>query len=219
MRNFMLAVSTAVFLFLSICSVGASPVPFTAFTTDTTYSSIGLTSASVRGWEFTTNAPLQITQLGYFDSHDPISGDGLGLLNSHDVGIWDSSETLLGSATVPSGTTAPLDGAFRFVSVTPIALTAGQTYVVGATHHGMADDPTLRKSEAVNLVFDPSITLVQGRAVLSSSLAYPFSPSALDHTIHLNANFKGEVVPIPGALCLLGSGLVGPVAIRRKLKA
>lgn len=43
------------------------------------------------GYEFTTSIPMDINALGYWND---------GLQNSHEVGLWDASGTLLGSANV-----------------------------------------------------------------------------------------------------------------------
>src|SRR5271154_7146963 len=55
------------------------------------------TNATI-GWQFTLSSPVTVTELGFFDA------TGGGLFDPHPVGIWNSSGTLLGSATVPSGT-------------------------------------------------------------------------------------------------------------------
>jgi hypothetical protein len=57
--------------------------------------------------------------------------DGLNI--SHDVGIWDQDHNLIVSATVSAGTAAPVIGEYRYVEISPFLLTAGQTYVIGAT--------------------------------------------------------------------------------------
>jgi hypothetical protein len=64
--------------------------------------------AGTFGWTFTLTGTLTVTDLGWFDF------GGNGLAASHDVGIWASDGTLLVSATVPSGTTGGLIGAFRY---------------------------------------------------------------------------------------------------------
>jgi len=191
MKISILALSIATLLSVATYSQEVNAVSITAFTTDKTYSSIGLWVDDVRvyGWAFTTNAPVTITELGYFDSYQD------GLQNSHDVGIWDSSGALLGWATVPSGTSAVLDGPFRFVPISPIALDADQTYIIGATIKGQFDDNYLRKADATNLEFDPSITFVEGRfKTFATGLDYPSEPETRDYVIHLDPNFKAEVI-------------------------
>lgn len=79
------------------------------------------------GWQFTVGGtPLQVTQLGLFDSGSD------GLLASHQVGIWNSSGTLLSSATVKAGTASPLTAGYRYEPVTPFTLPANGTYQIGA---------------------------------------------------------------------------------------
>lgn len=78
------------------------------------------------GWQFEVLDSITITGLSWFD----LGGDGLTF--AHTVGVWDGFGTLLGSATIPDGTTANLDSAgFRYVSVAPFTLAAGASYTVG----------------------------------------------------------------------------------------
>ena len=79
------------------------------------------------GWEFTAQADLWVSELGFFD----FGQDGLNI--SHDVGIWDQDQQLIVSATVSDGTAAQLIGEYRYASVTPVLLEAGHTFVIGAT--------------------------------------------------------------------------------------
>lgn len=76
------------------------------------------------GWSFTANTSIQVTALGFYDDLQN------GLVQAHPVAIYDkATQALLASATVSP--TDPLSGYFRYVSLaTPLALTAGNTYVV-----------------------------------------------------------------------------------------
>jgi hypothetical protein len=94
------------------------------------------------GWDFQVNSPITITQVGWYDyGHD-------GLLQSYQVGIWEdpnaqldagnfsrNSTELLGSGsgiTIPSGTTAPLEGAYRVVNLdSPLTLQPGEYQLGG----------------------------------------------------------------------------------------
>ncbi len=166
----------------------------TGFTTTSTYSGIGLSVPSDRvyGWSFGTNVSLNVTDLGYFDS---TFDDGLKY--SHEVGVWDSNGTLLGSVTVPAGDSATLEGAFRFVTLdSPISLDAGQVYIIGASIRGSGDDKSLRKYDAENLEFSPTITFVEGRVhSRATGLDYPVLSVTNDIGIRLDANFKADIVP------------------------
>jgi hypothetical protein len=55
-----------------------------------------------------------------------------GLTQSHQVGLWTDGGTLLASVTVPAGLGGTYDDGWRYVSIAPILLTAGTTYVLGA---------------------------------------------------------------------------------------
>ena len=78
------------------------------------------------GFEFSADNAQSITALGAYDSGRD------GLAGAATVGVWDLFGNLLASATVPSGTGGTLDGDFRFVAITPLALAVGQHYVVGS---------------------------------------------------------------------------------------
>lgn len=93
------------------------------------------------GWEFTVgSAPIEVSGLGYFDF------GGNGLAHSHQVGIWQTDQTLVGSAIVPAGTAAPLTDFFRYVSpASPFNLSSGSTYVIGALTPGGGDGHARRR--------------------------------------------------------------------------
>ena len=81
----------------------------------------------VLGYSFIVNSPINVTQLGVYDHLDH------PLITSHDIGVWDAGGTLLASATVPSGPAAILLQNYAFALITPVALSVGATYTVGAT--------------------------------------------------------------------------------------
>ncbi len=84
-------------------------------------------SDSTLGWSFTVNSPIEVTALGFFDS-------GLdGLSEPHRVGIWNAIEQLLGWAQIDASDGNALVGSYRYATVEPLTLDAGQTYVIGAT--------------------------------------------------------------------------------------
>ncbi|MBY0373393.1 MAG: DUF4082 domain-containing protein [Bryobacteraceae bacterium] len=139
------------------------------------------------GFLFSVNTAVNLTDLGYWDE----GGDGL--IDPHQVGIWDAvSNTLVASVTVPTGTGGTLLGGFRFVSVgAPIALAAGN-YVLGGF--------TLAASENVardRFLIEPTLTpasqlsFLENRSVTGASLALPTTTSPF-----LNAAFFGPNLQI-----------------------
>jgi hypothetical protein len=157
----------------------AAAQSFAAFTQDDTASNSGWSVNTTRGWTFTVSTPLVVEELGFWDS------DLNGLAAAHDVGIWIADGTLLTSATVPAGTTAPLEGTFRFVPATSVMLSPGTTYVIGAYWPAFTDT---RLQSGENVVFDSRVTLGEGRAINTLGLAFP----ALSSAVELNANFKAS---------------------------
>jgi hypothetical protein len=69
---------------------------------------------------------LEVDALGIFDQ------DGDGLEDAHPTGIWTSGGTLLAQVTVSPGTGGNLVASYRYASIAPLTLAAGQTYVLRA---------------------------------------------------------------------------------------
>jgi hypothetical protein len=75
----------------------------------------------------------QVNWLGYYDQN----GDGLA--NSHLVTLWDNnSQTIIASATVPAGISAPLVNGYRWAPLSStLTLNYGSYYVIGAQTDGV----------------------------------------------------------------------------------
>ena len=86
-----------------------------------------VTGSGTFGSQFTVSSSVTVLQAGIWD----YLGDGL--VNSHVVGIFDSAGGLLDTANVAAGIVDPLINGFRWADLaTPLTLTAGKTYYVGA---------------------------------------------------------------------------------------
>jgi len=121
------------------------------------------------GWRFTANQTITVSGLGYYDSLQD------GLVESHDVGIFDQGNCqLLASATVTPAD--QITGFFRFHSITPVILTAGHDYyiagVTGTEQYGI---------NVQDLIVDPSITFwgfaIYGNTQSTSTLQCPNGPA------------------------------------------
>ena len=172
----------------------------------------GTSTTSTRGYEFNITSSVTVTGLSIFDSGSD------GLAQAHDVGLWNSSGTLLASVNVPSGTTAPLDssGKFRFVTLgSSVTLPVATAYRVGALFVvGSADT---QFGDVVGLTNAPGVSYVQGIRINNNALTFP--------TIGLGAfGLSGgsfvigaaSSAPEPGTIALLALGMVGGVVARRR---
>jgi hypothetical protein len=176
---------------------------FTGVTNDATNGAWSL------GYEFQVNAPITVTQLGFYDSGQD------GLAESHAVGIYDLSQNLLVSGTVDAGTTDALVGFFRYKAVDPTLLGVG-TYVIAA-----ASGTENYTWDPIGLSSAPEVTWVEDRYLFGSVLAFPADgPNGRIGIFGPNFEFGPAVssVPEPSTLALAGAGLAGMAgaALRRR---
>jgi hypothetical protein len=155
------------------------------------------------GWQFDVLDSVTVTGLSWYDK------DGDGLNFAHTVGIWNSAGTLLGSAMIPDGTAATLDSAgFRYVSVTPFTLDAGNSYIVGGQDFfGSSDGLEFNVSSQTTA---PQISYVNARYTnFGAGFARPTNISGASTgfygpSFELTPAGAPSSVPEPGATALLG---------------
>jgi hypothetical protein len=162
------------------------------------------------GYNFNLSQPYAVSALGFYDE----LGDGL--LSSHMVGIFDAtSQALLISGTVPSGSSSPLLAGFRWLSVPQQVLNAG-SYVIAATSSGdpASFDPFIFEG------FDPVVsagfslgTASLAQAGSGSIVAFPNTDEGLPYGF-FGPNFASQ--PVPGPLPVLG--VAGSLAWSRRLR-
>ena len=145
-----------------------------------------------------------------------------GLAAAEPVGIYSTTGTLLASATVPAGTSAPLVDGFQWVDLsTPLHLTAGQTYVAdvyATTADGWLYYATVTTS--------PSITIgIPVATYAGPGLVYPgpFFGYGPYYGPNLSTGSIGAVpeptTMISGALLLLPFGSSALRQLRKKFQA
>lgn len=163
------------------------------------------------GYSFLVNSAVSVVSLGIWDAGRD------GLRNSHSVGLWSSSGTLLASTSVGPG--AILDNNFRYTNIAPIFLTVGQTYFVAGTFNGPNDDPWTVDPSI--LIMAPQISYDSRRYQSGSALVFPDLAGS-----NTTGYWGGDVrisdtvvaTPEPATMSLLALGLVGVFAVRRRIR-
>jgi hypothetical protein len=152
------------------------------------------------GWAFDVNRTIVIEALGWYDR------DADGLSQSYEVGIWhDASQTLLTSATVPSGVAGALVDSFRYVNLASSFILHPGTYVIG----GVAVAPPDRIVERVQLQSAPAITYLGNRAnnTFTQQMLFPGETSPANQTPgFFGPNFQ-FIVPEPSTGMLFAGSL------------
>jgi hypothetical protein len=145
------------------------------------------------GDQFFVNQPITVTNLGAYS----ISG----LAQAYEVGLWDSSGSLLASANVPATT---LSNQFVYVPITPVLLPGNQPYHIGELVNSAA---TWLSNPVVTSL--PQITFQSGLfdETNSSVLTDPLAPT-VGFGGSLGPTFEYTFVPLPTPTPEPGTGSV-----------
>lgn len=151
----------------------------------------------VVGFDFEVSTAIEIDALGIEDSAND------GLVNPHDVGLWDITEmpsTLLASATVPAGIVGELKNGFRYTMIDDlITLAPGRQYRIGGTYAGVDAFTDIDDSNGAGSGFSgDSVTYLSNRYQAGSVLVEPDldGNGTLARWAGANAARLGESVPV-----------------------
>jgi len=164
------------------------------------------------GYQFIANNAVAVTGLGTFDYQQG------RLASPQQVGLWDSSGTLLASTFVDNSD--PLTGFWRFAPIAPVTLTPGDTYYV-ASQGG--EGYTWQTS---GFTVSPNITFVNDAweftgGTSNTPLTFPatsdgFTQSEGGGLFGANIEFGTSAIPEPGYFVVVFAGLAGLIAIKRR---
>ncbi|HET7084379.1 MAG TPA: DUF4082 domain-containing protein [Rhizomicrobium sp.] len=170
------------------------------------------------GINFTVTTPVTVTGLGYYDA----GGDGF--LSSHEVALYNAGGTFLAGGTVVSANV--LVSGFRFITVAPVLLAAGNYQVLGVSHSDLYSY-VFGSTPGDFLTLDPRITYLGDSYNFDNGSGAAFvgiGTGTVNNDVNngiFGPNLRlsdAQKVPEPLTVSLFGAGLAGVAAMRRRKK-
>jgi hypothetical protein len=159
------------------------------------------------GFSFTTSSVQTFNALGVADT------DSIGLSQLHDIGLYDTSGSLLASVLGVTGTADAVQDGFVWAAINPITLNPG-TYIVGASGQWDVD----RYAYSGTFSVDAGYTFNIGKFSQSLSLAFPSQDIGVNF---FGANISSTVTPpVPAPLPVVGAAAAFGYSrkLRKRLK-
>ncbi len=162
-------------------------------------------SPGIIGWEFTTNEPIILTELGVYDDGDD------GLLEDRNVTLWDSSGAILAEVSIPAGDSAVLEDGYRYQSVLPRVLPSNTGYLLADDYRDKIEQIRAR---AISFQTHGSVIWLGGRTNSSGSATIPLDPLPADQP-GFSVSFRFTPIPEPACLGLFATALALVLGIAR----
>lgn len=167
------------------------------------------------GFEFTVGLqPLTLQTLGVYDEFN----DGV-LSDPHTVGIWTSTGTLLGKATVTQATATEVNNFFYVNLITPITLQSGSTYRIAAQYADVTLDLARGNVPAGGVTVNSDITLKDAYLSSGSGFDFPDLNVAGANLGFFGPNAGFTPVPEPAWAGAITAGALAAWAAIRRWKA
>ena len=149
----------------------------------------GSASGDVIGWQFTVDEQLEIYDLGVWN------GDQTGgIESSHQVGLWDGSQTLISSVSVDS--TGTVVGHWIYANITPVVINSGETYTIGVLYFPGDSDYYISSASMVSTY--PGVTWLNAVYPTGGNLGFVYPGLNSDPTSigHFGPNFFFNVTSL-----------------------
>jgi len=170
----------------------------------------GVSTGETLGYGFDVGSqPISIYSLGLWSWNNTASW-----VEGSQLGIWNSSGSLVASVTLPASPSLVLDS-IVYEDITPVVLNANSTYSIGFYNTGqMIMGGTVTYTPGSDITIDyPQMSFP------SSGLSFPNQVlSVYGHEPFLGANALYNIIPAPepSALALLAVGAVALLVRRRR---
>src|SRR5262245_17047068 len=163
------------------------------------------------GWTFQTTTNITVTDLGVFTNV-------IASQTNIQVGLWDSSSNLLGSATVTLG--SPLTNSARYESINGVLCVPGTVYHLGAFSLSAPSIQFNYVAPGSGTVSMSSYIQLGGSAQsVGTGFGSPIEINGADGSIFLAPTFLYRpIVPEPSGLALLSLGGLAFAAVRRRTR-
>ncbi|HSW05446.1 DUF4082 domain-containing protein [Aquabacterium sp.] len=205
----MAAALTLVLTGLVVPLAQAAEAPAYAFTGSGIY--FGDAPVTV-GFIFTAQQAMPLSALGFYDHQQD------GLNQAHELALFSSSGTLLATATVAAGTSAPLIGEYRYATLGSTFMLQADTQYVLAAQTEATDGYRFASAPLPTLTVDPRITIGNSAGVYHYGPSLVF-PQTVLYDIYASPNMLLPAVPEPGTWALMLAGVAAVAGLVRRRRA